>query len=1227
MRGVFLFIILYMDLSPQLAILALIDGRNRMRVIKPYGRSHAGNDENEVVSGNTENKAGTTSDAKAEQKPRRVLRLAPDFVETRDVPVFAKDQDALVIAQWISVIDKIATKPTGNKKPTKEQRALRDKLGKACWTFICDNKLLEGNLPEGIKADVLWNSKIHPYPKENSKQGETPPKIEGRWFDTFIGTGNGNKFDASAVAKKICDHLYVNAYSINPDRPRKGKGVITHRADSIEKSILKRHRVRQEWTCVDKEIYKKKGDIAGIIYRGIEAEKATSAGKHFGIAMDALRLQYADIFGKNTTIKAAQKDPRKPDGLFALHEAVKSYYKGVLKRHKKREGILRILPENNSKLLDIIQKKQDNRDLNHLIRLGKIIHYQAGMNQTNTADITAAVIYHWPSKAEIESSPYWGSDGQAEIKRNEAFVRTWRHLLSLMQRTATDWADPDGNQDSDILGNTPINAVTGDAFPRDSFDSKLKLLLGSRANTFLPLDPEDLNSRKEVLRMALDGLATLRNGSFHFKGLDTFKESLTKPQQCSDTLNEAIKGLWEYDVNARRARLVKTLQAADVESNLKEWQAEELLTALTKDTTPLLALPRFNRIIERADNTGVKSLPKPVNREIMEKNSALRCQYVCLKLLYERPFREHLDKYTNEIKEEENKKYFIENFNIYIDKAVERATKAAKGMNKGDKTDEELKLIIAKVDQVGRLTKDDKSINDFFFRLSALTASDFGVQQGYESDGEKAKTQANTIEAFKCEILARAFDDWLNESGFNYLNKLSKNTRESDTNGYKLEGLPKVTYAPAPAETWQHSLYFLLHLAPVHEVSKLLHQIRKWQVLAKDKAEQDKTKQDKANDAKSIAEVLDLYLDMHDAKFEGGGKVPSEGNEAPSEGNDQALSNVPEDFRELFENPDDFDRVFGTVTGKPDEDRRIPIRGLREILRFGHMKPLLQIYQAHKIHTDHINKLQSYEEAAKDKKSQISGWQLLRETLHKKWVKSKNSKSPEKDTFDEKDQENYKKSIKRTTEYRHLSAHIYLVNHLRLHWLMMAVLGRLVDYAGLFERDVYFTMLALIHQQELDPQRVFKSSGLTKLEQGQIFAACGRILHERKGFSDTLESKFNLDTATKYRNNFAHFNMLHENKQPHLTQMVNDARSMMAYDRKLKNAVSKSVMDLLVREGLKIEWTMNGQHMLENATMVAKSVDHLGGTKSGGKKITEALHGQQYVSMVKMLFKGGRDAP
>lgn len=66
------------------------------------------------------------------------------------------------------------------------------------------------------------------------------------------------------------------------------------------------------------------------------------------------------------------------------------------------------------------------------------------------------------------------------------------------------------------------------------------------------------------------------------------------------------------------------------------------------------------------------------------------------------------------------------------------------------------------------------------------------------------------------------------------------------------------------------------------------------------------------------------------------------------------------------------------------------------------------------------------------------------------------------------------------------------------------------------------------------------------------------------------------------RNDLAHHNVLdlsNPNKGVNLTYVMNSVRSLMAYDRKLKNAVPKSVKKILADYGLAVEWRMRNDRL------------------------------------------------
>ena len=117
-----------------------------MRIIRPYGRSVVKRGEERKIVPRTESRERAASQG---TQPH-----------SRAIPAFAEDDPHIIIAQWISALDKVIAKPRGTHKASRELHALRYKLGNACWD--------------------RW--KLHSYGKLEDT-GEKPRK--GRWYTAF----------------------------------------------------------------------------------------------------------------------------------------------------------------------------------------------------------------------------------------------------------------------------------------------------------------------------------------------------------------------------------------------------------------------------------------------------------------------------------------------------------------------------------------------------------------------------------------------------------------------------------------------------------------------------------------------------------------------------------------------------------------------------------------------------------------------------------------------------------------------------------------------------------------------------------------------------------------------------------------------------------------------------------------------------------------------------------
>src|SRR5262249_10923898 len=152
--------------------------------------------------------------------------------------------------------------------------------------------------------------------------------------------------------------------------------------------------------------------------------------------------------------------------------------------------------------------------------------------------------------------------------------------------------------------------------------------------------------------------------------------------------------------------------------------------------------------------------------------------------------------------------------------------------------------------------------------------------------------------------------------------------------------------------------------------------------------------------------------------------------------------------------------------------------------------------------------------------------------LHEKWTRTKKEFSPD-------DFRAYVEALSHVVRHRHLASHVTLTDHVKLHRLLITILGRLVDYAGLWERDLYFVLLALTSESGCRLSEIFTHDGLQLLGKGQIVAALDKrqASAQAQALADRLRQYFETgfergSRAVKIRNEFAHFGMLKLTKLP-----------------------------------------------------------------------------------------------
>jgi len=265
---------------------------------------------------------------------------------------------------------------------------------------------------------------------------------------------------------------------------------------------------------------------------------------------------------------------------------------------------------------------------------------------------------------------------------------------------------------------------------------------------------------------------------------------------------------------------------------------------------------------------------------------------------------------------------------------------------------------------------------------------------------------------------------------------------------------------------------------------------------------------------------------------------------------------------------------------------------------------------------DEVDRLLDFETPKNpDEKSLIAKLHARHEELHASAVATFGKKAkpdqPDGEKFDQQSLEVYRQTECEITVYRNTAKKVKLVAHVQLHRVMMRVIARLVDYAGLWERDLYFQSLAIMKLQQ--PKEThsdanalrewLKSDYLpiklkTFFKQGKLPPETqtnqqGIMFNNYEPKFWQLLRRFHNPMARQTRNDLVHFNILRSDNNPlNLTSVIQATRNMMKYDRKLKNAVTKSVIEMMQQEGFELSWKLMG-HDLDKVLIKSMDIHHL----------------------------------
>ena len=200
----------------------------------------------------------------------------------------------------------------------------------------------------------------------------------------------------------------------------------------------------------------------------------------------------------------------------------------------------------------------------------------------------------------------------------------------------------------------------------------------------------------------------------------------------------------------------------------------------------------------------------------------------------------------------------------------------------------------------------------------------------------------------------------------------------------------------------------------------------------------------------------------------------------------------------------------------------------------------------------------------------------IQEKIHRKYNQKPNLISR---TENKKDFNDYKKAIENIQNYTQLKNKIEFNDLNLLQGLLFRILHRLTGYTSLWERDLQFKLKGEFPEDKYIDE-IFNSdrNNNQKYKSGGIAYKYVDFLIEKeegkRAGKNKVKKRSEKEGSFIIRNYIAHFNYIPAAEKS-ILEMLEELRELLKYDRKLKNAVMKSIKDIFREYGFIVEFTIS----------------------------------------------------
>ena len=750
----------------------------------------------------------------------------------------------------------------------------------------------------------------------------------------------------------------------------------------------------------------------------------------------------------------------------------------------------------------------------------------------------------------ISNNDVVNSEKISEIRTKEAFLRSIIGVSSSAYFSLRNILNTDNTQDITNKVDKEVDKLYQEN-KKIELEERLKLFFG---NYF------DINNQQEIedFLMNIDKIiSSIRNEIIHFK-MEANAYSIFDFNNV--TLGNKAKKILNEEINKEKIKLkiFKQLNSANVFDYLSNEDITEYMGkavfSFTNRNIPFV--PSFTKIYNRVQDLA-NSL-KIEEWKIPEGSEKKDAQIYLLKNIY---YGEFLDKFLNE----ENGIFIsIKNKIIELNRNQNKITGFYK-LEKFEKIEE----------------KNPKKYLEIIQSLYMINIE--------EIDNE----EKNIFLDFIQKIFLKGFFEFI-KNNYNYLLELKKvqdkknifdrEMSEYTTGEKTLEDMEEINEITQKIKITEidkilnqtdkiNCFYLLLKLLNYKEITELKGNLEKYQIL-------------------SNTNIYEKELTLLNIVNLDNNKVKIENFEISVKEIGKFIEKISGNRKiETFEELRNFEKIGNSVEyyNVYSDDKNIKnIRNLYNIKKYG-MLDLLEKISEKANYCIKKKNLEEYNELKKQLEDEKTDFYKIQKDLHYKYQKKYKNFS-EKNNIE--DYKKYKKSIENIEKYVHLKNKIEFNELNLLQSLLLKTLHRLVGFTSIWERDLRFRLTGEF-PNELDVEDIFDHRKRYRGNKGQICKKYDQFISVHIEYQNNNKMKnIKFDDNNPIRNYIAHFNYLPTPKYS-ILKMLEKLRELLDYDRKLKNAVMKSIKGILEEYGFEAEFIINPNKEIILNSIKSAEIIHL----------------------------------